>query len=206
MNSITHTTKFREPEKIVDDIINEAELFNYYFSEIEKMTFKEVLLNYLNHIQQHDNLDLRGPIFEQIMRFSGPIHKDIDDYNPINHSLEEVKVYSEKRKYNNGDSNKDVDIVFFPACSEGFQWFLAYELKVNLNNFIKSIFIAIESGQKMNMNNNYQKLMYLKKMRNTFNDIGLIGICYLSDLQKEVHDFIKEHFNDLILCNPLFET
>ncbi|MBO0961011.1 hypothetical protein J1P26_15020 [Neobacillus sp. MM2021_6] len=197
MLSIQGTYKFRDPNNRVENAISEASLMiDTTPDEGELASLREVLLIFVLSKRYMD--DFRGPLFEQIIRFSGP-ENPINNYNPKCNSLEEGQIFCERTSYNNGDCDKNVDLVFFeeglrinPNCFE-VERFIACEVKCNINSFITGIVNALRKGKELMAISNYTKLLYLKEIVSHFLGLSTVLICTLNGISAFSKGFLKDH-------------
>lgn len=105
---------------------------------------------------------------------------------------------------------KNVDLVIFgealrlgPNCYETDR-FIAFEIKCNINLFIKSIANSLEKGREINSIKNYTKLLYLKDMTIQLQEISKVIICTLSEISEFSKMFLENHqFNCIEIWEPL---
>lgn len=207
MKSIQDPYKFRDFHKIIEEAIEWAQLCDYELPEKEELNdFKDLLYDFISTKSIME--DYRGTLLEQVIRFQGP-DEFIGDYNP-NNALEEVKVYCDRLEYENGGSDKNVDLTFFNDSirqSHGVfsvNNFIACEVKCNINTFIYNIINAINKGKDLEKNSNYQKMMYLDDMSKKFNEEVCVTICSINHKNALTETFLKENNLDHIkIWNPL---
>ncbi|MED4019141.1 hypothetical protein [Sutcliffiella cohnii] len=204
MNVIAESySKFRDPNNLVNEAIEEVKLVENVdmIEDDEFLEFKKLIVSFIS--SENDMNNHRGTLFEQIIRNHGP-ESTFTSYLPQQNSLEVARIYCETSNYNNGNCQKNVDIVFFDKgkkvhqdCFDVFQ-FIAYEIKCNINNFIKGIKKSTKISNDPIHNNNFAKLVYLKEMSEHFGENGKVFICTLNSIRAEHKSFFIEHKLDII--------
>lgn len=198
--------QYREPINIIENALEEA--YNVEdplpTEEVEVESFKQVLLSFLESEKGAETY--RGPLFEQVIRAMGP--SDIDyPYKPEYHSLEDAKIFCDSG-YENGNTNKNVDIVFFNGTKIAKNHyetteFIACEIKCSINSFIESIIRSRTKSNDLNENRNYQKMIYLKEMLDYFGDSGKVIIYTLREPREGIKRFLAEIGLHMI---PIYNT
>jgi hypothetical protein len=208
MLAIEGPYKFRNPEKIVEQAIEEAVLLKNKKVKNEALShLKEILIAFVS--SEHYMNNVRGTLLEQLIRYAGP-EECTYVYEPDKHSLQEVKVYHEESSYHNGDSLQNLDIAFFHKgnrirmnCYE-VETFQAYEVKCNVNTFAAHSLELIKRGKTAKESSSYRKLQYVKEMSSHFKGMASIAICSLHDPRQYVKQLLKEQEFDCIhIWNPL---
>ncbi len=208
MLAIEGPYKFRDPQKIVEQAFEEATIMKNKKVKYDSLShFKELLIAFVS--SENDMNNVRGTLFEQLIRYAGS-KECTYSYEPAKNSLQEVKVYHKESSYHNGGSLQNLDVAFFDKgnriemnCYE-VEIFTAYEIKCSINTFVAHSLELIRRGKTAKESSSYRKLQYVKEMSIHFKGIALIGICSLHQPRQYVKQLLKEQeFDGIHIWNPL---